>query len=701
MRGSMQQPQYQALYRACIKDAALHGAALMQATVARALRELPQLAAGLDDIVERGLLLEARDVLRDQQQPLVDAFPQALLAEFAQAIAGDRGSTLSFESLALLHDEQMQDNADLVRACSALEQAVRPQLLELENTLVAAQLTSVGAAQRHPLRPEVYVRSIYRLARQSPVSPSVRRRWLRHLPPLMASELARTYADLADRLRPDHQLSASPGDAVTQAEADRATQLTIRELRKLMDGEPGEGAERGEGGDAGDGGVVVFEETEFSQTVPAALQMVQDMRKVDQLMLQLRQRQAAMPGRERASLEAFREALRREAKRPAQELGLEVVHLMIDNMAADPRLLPGVRAVVRELEPALLRLALADPRFFSDASHPARQLLHEITHRSLAWSSPDEPGYASYMDTLQQAVDALLDARASGPETFEIALLALEEAWDEAQPRGRRNRERAVRALMRAEQRNLLAERIGREILARRDAQGAPPEALAFLTGPWAQVLAQARLTDTAATQDPGGYGWVVTGVLWSVQPALVSRVANQQLQFVHRIREGLASIDYLPADTQRWLDLLAALRDLALSAVTGSAVRAAEPEPTPVRVSTWLAPLEMHESGFVADVPIALAATSAEPDTLPVQDLAVGSYVDLLGAAWERWQLTWASPHGLLFMFTHASGATRSMTRRKLNHMLSEGAVRLVSAHPVVEGALDAVARAAWRNSL
>jgi hypothetical protein len=694
MRGSMQQPQYQALYRACIKDAALDGAALMRATVTRALRELPQLAGSLDDVVERGLLLEAVDVLRDQQQPLVDAFPQVLLAEFAQAIAGDRSSTLSFESLALLGDEQMQDNADLVRACAALEQAVRPQLLELEGTLVAAQLTSVAAAQRHPLRPEVYVRSIYRLARQSPVSPSVRRRWLRHLPPLMATELARTYGELAARLRPDH-LPASREHAVTQEDVDRATQLTIRELRKLLDGEPGESAQ------GGDGGVAVFEETEFSQTVPAALQMVQDLRKVDQLMLQLRQRQAAMPGRERDSLEAFREALRREARRPAQELGLEVVHLMIDNLAADPRLLPGVRAVVRELEPALLRLALADPRFFSDAAHPARQLLHEITQRSLAWSSPAEPGYLSYMDTLQQAVDALLDARASGPETFEIALLALEEAWDEAQPRGRRNRERAVRALMRAEQRNLLAERVGREVLARRDAQGAPAEALAFLTGPWAQVLAQARLTDTGATQDPGGYGWVVTGVLWSVQPHLVSRVANQQLQFVHRIREGLASIDYLPADTQRWLDLLAALRDLALSAVTGSAVRAAEPEPTPVRVSTWLAPLEMHESGFVADVPITLAATAAEPDTLPVQDLAVGSYVDLLGTAWERWQLTWASPHGLLFMFTHASGATRSMTRRKLNHMLSEGAVRLVSAHPVVEGALDAVARAAWRNSL
>jgi hypothetical protein len=690
MRGN-QQPQYQALYRACIKDAAVQGAELMRATLARALRELPLAVPALEDVVERGLLQEAVDVLRDRQQALVDGFPQALLAEFAHAIAGDRGSPLSFESLALLGDEQLQDNADLVRSCGALEEAVRPELAELENTLVAAQLTPVGGAQRHPLRPEVYVRSVYRLARHTPVSPSLRRRWVRHLPPLMAPELARTYGAMAQRLRPEDAASR-PAQPVTQEDLDRATQLTIRELRKLMAGEPAESAE---------GGVAVFAETEFSHTVPAALQMVQDMRKVDQLMLQLRQRQAAMPGRERDSLEAFREALRKEARKPAQELGLEVVHLMIGNLAADPRLLPGVRAIVRELEPPLLRLALADPRFFSDRSHPARQLLQEITQRSLAWSSPDEPGFAGFMDTLQQATDALLDARASGPDAFDIALLALEEAWDEAQPRGRRNRERAVRALIRAEQRNLLAERMGREILARREAQGAPAEALAFLTGPWAQVLAQARLTDMAAQEDPGGYGWVVTTVLWTVQPSLVGRVANQQVHMVQRIREGLASIDYLPADTQRWLNLLAALRDLALCAATGSPARVKEPQ-EPERVSTWLAPLEMHESGYVPDVPIRLATTSApEADALPVQDLAVGSYVDLLGTGWERWQLTWCSPHGLLFMFTNASGATRSMTRRKLDHLLSQGAVRLVSAHPVVEGALDAVARAAWRNSL
>ena len=88
---------------------------------------------------------------------------------------------------------------------------------------------------------------------------------------------------------------------------------------------------------------------------------------------------------------------------------------MIDNLAGDPRLLPAVRDIVRDLEPPLLRLALVDPRFFSDRSHPARQLLEQVTQRSLAWSSADDPGFATFMEGLQEATEALLDAAAAAP----------------------------------------------------------------------------------------------------------------------------------------------------------------------------------------------------------------------------------------------------------------------------------------------
>ncbi|WP_240980282.1 DUF1631 family protein [Ramlibacter agri] len=699
MVGAATPPQYQAVYRACIKQAAGQGAALMQATLRRGLAELPAQAEAISDVVERNLLLEALAVAREQQQVLAEAFPQALLAEVASAIAGDRASSLSFESLPLLADDQVQDNVHVVRAAQALQEAVQAELAAFEALLAAAQLAPAGDAQRHPLRPEVYVRALYRLARQSPVAATVRRRWLRYLPLAMAPELAATYVALAGTLEGQGVVAPPPAPAAapsaTDPSADRATQLTIRELKQLLAGEPPPLAVL-------DPTVAEPPPPDFTHTVPAAFQALQDLRKVDQLLLQLRQRQAAMPESAAGSREDFRRALHGQTRTPAQALGLEVVHVMVENLADDPRLLPPVQDAVRDLEPALLRLALADPRFFSDRGHPARRMLEQVTQRSLAWTSVDAPGFREFLDGLQQAVEVLLEARAAGTEPFEIALGALRDAWAEAQPRGRRGRERAVRALLRAEQRNLLAERIADQIRARPDALGAPAEALAFLTGPWAQVMAQARLSDDSGYDDPGGYGALVQTLLWSVQPTLVARAAHQHAHLIARIEAGLESIEHPPAETQRWQALLRQQRVLAQYAAAGAEPHISEPVPLPATPGTWLAPPEMQDSGFVPEPGRAeRESETAGPESLPQPELHPGAWVELPAEGGDRLQLTWSSPHGLLFLFTQSGGATRSMTRRRVQQMLADGSMRVVSQHAVVDGALDAVARAAWRNSV
>jgi hypothetical protein len=71
-----------------------------------------------------------------------------------------------------------------------------------------------------------------------------------------------------------------------------------------------------------------------------------------------------------------------------------------------------------------------------------------------------------------------------------------------------------------------------------------------------------------------------------------------------------------------------------------------------------------------------------------------------ITASGWERFQVTWASPHGTLFMFTGRSGQPQSMTRRMLAGLLDTGALKLVSGH-VVERALDAVAEKALRNTV
>jgi hypothetical protein len=132
-----------------------------------------------------------------------------------------------------------------------------------------------------------------------------------------------------------------------------------------------------------------------------------------------------------------------------------------------------------------------------------------------------------------------------------------------------------------------------------------------------------------------------------------------------------------------------------------------------------WLAPGEAQQSGFMethasitprqvfaATQPGAFTSTQPpEGDglpELPVDHLQPGAWVEMLSAqGWQRCQVTWASPHGTLFMFTGKGGEPQSMTRRLLSKMLAGGTLKLIASGDVVDGALDAVAEAALRNSL
>ena len=95
-------------------------------------------------------------------------------------------------------------------------------------------------------------------------------------------------------------------------------------------------------------------------------------------------------------------------------------------------------------------------------------------------------------------------------------------------------------------------------------------------------------------------------------------------------------------------------------------------------------------------------AGVVRESDQVLISALPLGSWVELrVNAEWVRTQLSWASPHGTLFLFTGAAGVTQSMTRRSCDKLVAAGNLRVISGRPVVDGALNAVAQAAMRNSV
>jgi hypothetical protein len=700
-----------------MKEAAAQGRSLMQRLVVRAGEALQRGGMLGADEIDRRISVDAARTLMKHEASLCEIYPQALLQEFAQAIAGDtrKGGTLSFDSLELMGDDQVRENVELARLQQAVTNQVDTELIELNMLISSVQGLNSVQPERNPLRPEVYVRALRAVVQQSPIPAPMRTRWFTAFGDALGMELGRLYKELSAWMRGQgvkEAIFVAAPVAETPQPRDESL-LNLRELRKLLTGDFEDSAK-----DPARGG-----RPQFAMTMPAAVDALENMKQVDAVVQRMKDRQVA-------DAKALAEG-RAPVREPAQVLAQEVVRLMMDNIANDRRLLQPVQECVRELEPALMRLALDDPRFFSDRRHPARRLLDELTQRSLAWDSPDAPGFRAFIEPLRQAVEVLRETRVPGAEPFDFAVKTLEDAWGDVLKRDRHHREKAVRALLNAEQRNLLAEKIAKGLRMRPDVQSAPPEIVAFVIGPWTQVIAQARLTDTSGSHDPGGYTAILTDLIWSAQPSIVgnqtARLANLVQPLMEKVKHGLATIDYPKSSAERFLGHLALAHQAALRGTAQAEAPKMSREELEHMMGAgddapgaWLAPSEAQESGFMETLPSlgspkAFTSTQAnefnstrppppEDDLpeLPVDHLQPGAWVDMMtGQGWQRVQVTWASPHGTLFMFTGTSGQPQSMSRRLLAKMLKSGTLKTISQQAVVEGALDAVAEKALRNSL
>ena len=780
--------QQQAIYRAVLQEAAVGGEVLMGKLVASARTALQTREAACRDLRERDALAQSAALLRRQESALCKHFPQSLVEAFNAPVvqgkpAPKNDNALNFDQLELMDEVQVLTSVALGRTQQVAMLATEASLADL-NTLVCGIL-GLGAVQpeRNPLRPEIYVAALKSTLAHAGAPAASQLDWLTAMSATLGQELKALYTALSASLRTKGVVPAgyamlqtpsgpgigrgvaqesaqgeSPSAAATggaaSAPAGRAgvrlrgndeALLTLDKLRRLLAGEldiaapvskvehfAQQFARQFENGPEPVGEPV----SEFDATVPAALEALTEMKQVDRVVQSLQQRKAAPAGAaggagaQGNSLEDQRLSIRRGAKNLAQALSLEVVTLMVDNMARDPRLLPPVQALIRKLEPSLLRLALADPRFFSDKQHPARQLLQEFTHRSLAFESPASSGFDGFIRELEAAVAPLFTTTMDDDAPYLQVLAGLQDAWQRAAQQKARDSEQAVFVLQHAEARNLLAEKIARSIDAHPDAGRVPPVVIDFLCGPWAQVVAQARIQGGTGSTVADKYQALISALLWSAHPDLARQNVSKLTKLVPRLlgtlREGLDSIHYPATRTSAFFEALMAIHQQAFRTPD---VAPAEPSATPDadRVSSlrarfveqgdpWIAPEEAQSSNFVeiAEAPEILAATNApatptapspaQPQSLDaaVDELPLGSWIELLTKGqWVRTQLTWASPHGTLFLFTSAVGATQSMTRRSRDKLIAAGQMRLISGQPVVDGALNAVAQTAMRNSL
>jgi hypothetical protein len=301
---------------------------------------------------------------------------------------------------------------------------------------------------------------------------------------------------------------------------------------------------------------------------------------------------------------------------------------------------------------------------------------------------------------------------------FARVLRKLENGWTLDEQAQRARTEEAARDLLHAEQRYLLAERLAAEFTEKMLHKRVPDMVVAFLRGPWAQVVAEAQLK----SGDAGDYAALVDDLIWSVQLKLARRDRGRLVQMLPSmlvlVRQGLQSIGYPNERAIVFFDQLIAFHEKAFESVKdvvsgekidavvgklqeGAEISGASPD------AYWMADEEASDRGFQSDVNAALTkdsfvmdADASDPQSWSYASINTGSWVDLaLAGSWVRAQLTWASPHRTLFMFVSGAGLAHSMTRRTMERLRNTGFIRLVSDGRILDNALDGVAQVALRN--
>lgn len=458
--------------------------------------------------------------------------------------------------------------------------------------------------------------------------------------------------------------------------------------------------------------------------------------------------------RERAIV---RTQLKKEARQVGQVLGLEVVRKLVNQVAQDPRLLVPVREAIVALEPSLLRLAMVDPRFFSDEGHAGRRVMERVAQRSFKYNDEFSPEFLAFFEPVTRAFNELNSLTIEDAQPFGMALATLEYGWDEQDQLEAENRNNVLQALRFAEERQTQADQIAFELSTRSDLDKVPGLVLDFLFGPWALAMAHARLTDTRNQIDPMGFGSVVPDLLWSVKREVTLKRPAKLIEMIPsllaKLHEGLDLLGQDPRESEPFFEGLMKLHRPVLKLRRLKSQRDAEesgamplePEELPATpeqrrakaaAHPWLARDELDAAGFEDTLPTApgelmpleeeheqslaaqpvaeeevdsshaelIAEQEASANAAPalaqgdaerlLMSLRAGHWVDLYSRRrWLRAQLIWASTKGTLFMFVSHGGQPHSMTKRSCERLIRERLLRPVDSQGVVAQALDAVA--------
>ncbi len=247
--------------------------------------------------------------------------------------------------------------------------------------------------------------------------------------------------------------------------------------------------------------------------------------------------------------------LKKKATTTGEKAIIEVVALMFQSILAEDRIPPAVRVWFARLQVPVLRVALAEPEFFSNLDHPARKLIDRMGACVLGFDSTSINGSALEAE-IRRVVQVIEQYPETGRRVFQLVYDEFEKFLSKFLTE-KQATSRLVSVAQQVEQRETLAIQYTIELRTMLRDMPVRDEIREFLFKTWAEVLALSAVRDGPQHADTVAFKRTAADLVWaaSAKPNRSDRaqVIQNLPGLLQRLRQGLTllGVNGAEQDTQ------------------------------------------------------------------------------------------------------------------------------------------------------
>jgi len=240
--------------------------------------------------------------------------------------------------------------------------------------------------------------------------------------------------------------------------------------------------------------------------------------------------------------------LKQAANTPSEKATIEVVALMFQSILAEERIPPSVRVWFARLQIPVLRVALAEPEFFSALQHPARRLIDRMGSCVMGFES--NVSSVALEAEIKRVVQVIEQYPETGRRVFQLVLDEFQKFLSTyLSEQG--SASRFVSVAQQVEQKETLSVQYTIELRKLLDDIAVRDEVREFLFKVWVEVLAVASVKYGLKHEETTSLKRVASDLLWaaSAKPNRNdrARVIQQLPGLLQRLRQGMTLLGYSP----------------------------------------------------------------------------------------------------------------------------------------------------------